>query len=433
MSGPNQLSRRRFVGMGIAAAGLSGLAACSKDSSSSSSGGKVTLRFSYLWTGQEAKALESVIKKFNQSQSKIVVKGVSNPDAQAQLAAMTGSKGAFDISDNFGSSTGAWAAKGVIKSLDDYIKKDSFDLGDFADSTMQQCRYDGHVYQLPIAVNNSALFYNKKLFAEAGVQKPPTTTSEWAKAIAKLTKTDSKGRLTQLGLAGASGAGADYRLLGVTHGGKWYDNGKPTPEDPGNIAGANFYVDSVIKKYGIKEIERFVSGFGDYQSPQNPFYQGKLAMVVDGEWQPSFIKDFAPDLDWGVVPVPYPDGKPELAKTNLVAPGTFFIPSNSQHPDEAWEFMKYLVSKEAMLSFTQALSNLPARKSLLKDPAYHSIKNFDLFLDLLASKNATSIPSEPSLAQYTSDLATADDKITRLAKSPAEAYAQVAKAAKSYG
>jgi multiple sugar transport system substrate-binding protein len=416
--------------MGIAVAGLSGLAACSNDSTST--GGKVTLRFSYLWTGEEAKALERVIKKFNQSQSKIVVKGVSNPDAQAQLAAMTGRKGAFDISDNFGSSTGAWATKGVIKSLDEYIERDSFDLGDFADSAMAQCRFNDQVYQLPIAVNNSALFYNKALFAEAGVKEPPTTTSQWAEVIDKLTKTGKNG-LTQLGLAGASGAGADYRLLGVTHGGKWYDKGTPTPEDPGNIAGASFYVDNVIKKYGIKEIERFVSGFGDYQSPQNPFYQGKLAMVIDGEWQPSFIKEFAPDLDWGVVPVPYPDDKPDLAKTNLVAPGTFFIPSNSQHPDEAWEFMKYLVSKESMLSFTKALSNLPARKSLLKHPAYQSIPNFGLFLDLLDSKNAVSIPSEPSLAEYTSDLATADDQITRLVKSPAEAYAQVAKSAKSYG
>jgi multiple sugar transport system substrate-binding protein len=116
----------------------------------------------------------------------------------------------------------------------------------------------------------------------------------------------------------------------------------------------------------------------------------------------------------------------------MVAPGTLFIPSNSKHPDEAWEFMKYLVSADAMRTFTKALSNLPSRTSLLKDKAYGEIKNFDLFLDLLASKNAVSMPSEPTLAQYTADLATADDQITRLAKTPAQAYAQVAAAAKSY-
>ncbi len=435
MSGSGVLSRRQLVGLAAAStvgAGL--LSGCSKGSASGGGGGggKTTIRFSYLWTGEEAKALEGVIAKFNASQSKIIVKGVSNPDSQAQLAAMTGHNGAFDISDNFGSVTGAWASKGIIRSLDEYIKRDKYDLGDFVPSALDVCRYQNQVYQLPVAVNNYALFYNKTLFRKAGVKQPPKTTGEWAQAIAKLTKTNGD-TITQLGLCGTSGAAVDYRSLGVTFGGSWYKNGTPTPTDPGNIAGANFYVDNVLKKYGVKPINRFASGFGDYQSPQNPFYQGKLAMVIDGEWQPAFIQNFAPDLDWGVVPVPYPDGRPDLAKTTLVAPGTFFIPSNSQHPDEAWEFMKYLVSTDAMRTFTKALSNLPSRTSLLKDNTYTSIPNFGLFLELLASKNATSMPSLPSLAQYTSDLATADDQITRLVKTPSAAYAQVAAAAKNYG
>ncbi|WP_168207392.1 ABC transporter substrate-binding protein [Microlunatus elymi] len=431
MSGPTQLSRRRFIGSGVATtAGLGLLSSCSK--SSGSSGGKTTIRFSYLWTGEEAKALETVIAKFNASQSYIVVKGVSNPDQQAQLAAMTGSKGSFDVSDNFGTVTGAWASKGVIKSLDEYIKKDNFDIDDFVPSAITQCRYQGQIYQLPIAVNNSALLYNKDLFDKVGIAKPPTTMSEWAEAIGKLTKT-SGGQITQLGLGGTSGAGIDYRLMGAVYGGQWYTDGKPSPTDQGNIDGADFYVNNVIKKYGVKQIDRFVSGFGDYQSPQNPFYQGKLAMVIDGEWQPAFIKQFAPKLNWGVVPVPYPDGQQDQANTNLVNPGTFFIPSNSQHPDQAWEFLKYLVSKDAMRTFTVALSNLPARKSLLGDQAYADIPNFDVFLKLLGDKNASSIPSEPSFSQYTSDLGTADDQITRLVKTPAAAYAQVATAAKSYG
>src|SRR5690606_4078959 len=109
-----------------------------------------------------------------------------NPDTQAQLAAMTGSKGAFDISDNFGRSTGSWASKGIIRSLDEFIERDGFDLEDFVPAAMEQCRWDGKVYQLPIAVNNYALFYNKKLFADAGLSEPPATTSEWAAAIEKL-------------------------------------------------------------------------------------------------------------------------------------------------------------------------------------------------------------------------------------------------------
>lgn len=429
---PSPLSRRRFVGLSAASlGGLSALSACSSGEGAAS-GEPVTIRFSYLWTGPEGKAMEKVIEAFNKSQTRITVEGVSNPDQQAQLAALTGRKGVFDISDNFGAVTGSWASKSIIRPLDEYIERDGFDIEDFVPAAMDQCRYEDQVFQLPIAVNNYGLFYNKALLSKAGIKEVPQTTGELAKATAKLTKTDKKG-ISQLGLAGANGATPNFRLMGLNFGGQWYADGKPTPADPGNIAGADFYVDNVIKKYGVKEIDRFASGFGDYQSPQNPFYQGKLAMVIDGEWQPSFIEEFAPDLDWDVAPLPYPDDQPELANTTLVEAGTLFIPSNSQHPEEAWEFMKFLVSEESMLEFTLALSNLPSRSSLLSHQDYDKITNFDLFLKLLESENASSIPSLPSLAQYTSDLSTADDAIIRLEKTPQQAYAAVAKNVESYG
>lgn len=426
-----QLSRRRLVGLGAASlAGLSALSACSSDKAAS--GEPVTIRFSYLWTGPEAKAMEKIIAAFNKSQTRITVEGVSNPDQQAQLAALTGRKGVFDISDNFATVTGSWASKSIIQPLDEYIERDGFDIEDFVPSALDPCRYEEQVFQLPISVNNYGLFYNKALLADAGMTEPPKTFGALARAVAKLTKTSKKG-IEQLGLAGANGATPSFRLLGLNFGGQWYDEGKPTPADPGNIDGADFYVDSVIKKYGVKDIDKFASGFGDYQSPQNPFYQGKLAMVIDGEWQPSFIEEFAPDLDWDVAPLPYPDGRPELANTTLVEAGSLFIPSNSQHPDEAWEFMKYLVSPEAMLEFTLALSNLPARSSLLSNKDYDKIPKFDLFLKLLESENASSIPSLPSLAQYNSDLSTADDAIVRLEKTPTQAYTAMAKTVESYG
>lgn len=421
-------NRRRLIAVAAVALCAAAAPACG----SSSSNGKVTVKLSYLWTGAESKALQSVISDFNASQQKIVVKGVSNPDTQAQLASMTSTNGAYDISDNFGTSTGAWASKGIIEPLDSYIERDHFDLSDFVPAALAQGKYDGKVYQLPIAVNDYALLYNKKLFSEAGIAHPPKTMSELATDIAKLTKTGPDG-ITQLGLAGTSGAGIDYRTFGMVFGGRWYSSdGKPTPDDPKNVEAANFYVDNVIKKYGVKDIQKFASGFGDYQSPQNPFYQGKLAMVMDGEWQPSFIKEFAPNLQWGAVPIPYPDGHPELANTTQVAPGTFYIPRNSQHKDEAWEFMKFLMSKKEMLKFTQAISNLPARTSLLDDPAYKSTPNYQVFLDLLKSKNAISLPPAEDYAEYTADLGKADDALTRLTKSPDDAYADVAKKAKSY-
>ncbi len=76
--------------------------------------GPTTITFSYLWGGEEAKALEKIIADFNASQSDIKVVGVSSPDAQKQLTSMSSSNGSFDISDNFGNTVGSWASKGIL-------------------------------------------------------------------------------------------------------------------------------------------------------------------------------------------------------------------------------------------------------------------------------------------------------------------------------
>lgn len=418
----------RLVSLGAALLCTVGvLAACG---GSSAAVGPTTIKFSYLWTGPEAKALQKIIADFNASQHTIHVVGVSNPDTQAQLAAMTSSKGAFDISDTFDFETGAWASKGIITPLTPYIQQDHYSLADFVPTALEKSEYQGTVYTMPIAVHDLMLVYNKQLFKNAGITAPPVTTSQLAADTAKLTKTGPNG-LTQLGLGSSSGGDVDYTTLAMAFGGHWYQGSTPTPDVPANIDAASFYVNNVIKKYGVSAVQKFTSGFGQYESPQNPLYQGKLAMTIDGEWQAQFIKEFAPNLQWGVAPLPYPDGHPELAGTSQLTSSTLFIPANSQHKQQAWDFMKYLLSPQPMASFTLALANLPSRKSLLTSPAYQQIPQFSAWLNELKSNNLQILPSVPSYAQYTADLGNAFDAISLLKQTPQTALAALAK--KNYG
>src|SRR5690606_29489472 len=125
--------------------------------------------------------------------------GVSSPDFQKQLTSMSASTPAFDISDNFGDSVGSWASKGILAPLDDLLAAEGVDTADFVPSAMDQMRYDGKTYALPIAIHSLMLVYNKTLLDEAGL-KPPTTIDELAAAALALTKTDDSGNITQLGL-----------------------------------------------------------------------------------------------------------------------------------------------------------------------------------------------------------------------------------------
>lgn len=403
------------------------LIAVSACSSGSTSGGTVTVDFPYLWGGPEAQALEGVISDFNKSQTGIVVKGVSSPDFQKQLAQMSGASG-FDISDNFGSTVGSWASKGILQPLDDYMKQDGYNSGDFVPAALQSNQYQGKTYALPIAVHTLLLMYNKKLFSDAGISGPPTTIGDLQSDITKLTKVDTSGNITQLGMRSP-----DFITLAYAFGGKWYDSsGSPTPDSAGNIAALHFWVDNVVKKYGADKIKKFESGYGEYASAQNPFYTGKVAMTLDGEWQPVFIKQYASNLDWGVVPIPYPDSSPNLKESTQLTSSMFFIPKNAPHKKEAWTFLKYLTGPDAMTKFTHALGNLPARKSILGSPLYNDLPQFTAWLNSMKSPNVQIFASLPTAAQYQKDLSDEFGLISNLQDTPEAGMAKVKSKAAGY-
>jgi multiple sugar transport system substrate-binding protein len=343
---------------------------------------------------------------------------------------MSSSNGSFDVSDNFGNVVGSWASKGIIAPLDDYLKADGVSLSDFAPSTLSQMQYKGKTYSMPIAVHTQELLYNKDLFQAAGLT-PPTTMDEFASDIAKLTKTDAKGNITQIGLGNPS-TSTLLTTLGYAFGGTWDgDKGdSPSPTDAGNIAALDWYKTNVVDKLGADKIAAFTSGLGQYMSAQDPFYTGKEAMVLDGEWQAVNIPKVAPNLNWGVIDLPAFDAA--LAGTTQVSTSTLFVPSNSKHKAEAAKFIAYMMSDKAMSDFTLALGNLPAKTSLLDGSAYSSIPNFNVWLAALKSPNAKALSSAPYSAQYATDLGTAFDDINQGKTSPKDAMESVKQKASSY-
>lgn len=423
----------RTIVTGAVAISLGLAAAACGSSTADSPSGRTTVTFSYLWGGDEAKALEKIIADFNASQDKITVVGVSSPDFQKQLASMSSAKGSFDISDNFGNGVGSWASKGILAPLDDYIQADKLDTGDFVPAALNQMKYKGHIYSLPIAVHDFQLLYNKAAFAEAGISGPPTTMDELATDIAKLTKVDKNGDITQLGL-GNPDTGTTLTTLGYAFGGTWdgADGTAPSPDNPANVAAVQFYRQNITDKYGAAKVAKFTAGWGQYMSAQDPFYTGKVAMVIDGEWQPVAIPKTAPNLQWGVANIPVPADQPNLAGTTQLTASTLFIPANAEHKEAAFEFMKYLTGPVGMAQFTKALGNLPARTSLLDSDTYASIPQFSTWLQNLKSPNVHALASQPYSQQYATDLATAFKSVLAGSTTPQAAMAKVAADAKQY-
>ncbi|MCS3844644.1 ABC transporter substrate-binding protein [Microbacterium sp. AK031] len=411
-------TRRVLVAGALTAVTVAALAGCAGGGAGAD--GKTEITFSYLWGGAEAEALEEIIADFNESQDEIVVKGVSSPDQQKQLTSMSSSSGSFDISDNFGNNVGAWASKGVLAPLDEAIAAEGIDVDDFIPSAMDQMSYDGTTYALPIAIHSFQLLYNKTLLDEAGIT-PPTTMDELAEAAQKLTVVDS-GKISQLGLGSANDS-TTLTTLGFAFGGSWDGEDGPTPADAGNLEALEWYQENIVEPVGAEALSTFVSGQGEYLSAQDPFFSGKVAMIIDGEWRAASAGKVAPELDWGVTAIPA--ASPDLENSTQVTASTLFIPANSKHKEEAAKFLAYLVSEEPMEKFSLALGNLPGRISLAGSDAYADLENFDVWAEAAKSPNAQSLASAPYSAEYAADLKTAFDEVVRLTSTPEDAIATV--------
>jgi multiple sugar transport system substrate-binding protein len=273
-----------------------------------------------------------------------------------------------------------WLQQGAIMPLDSYIKSSHIDFSKFTPSAWNQGYLNGHYYAATSEQDAIVLYYNKAEFKKAGLDpnKPPQTLSALLADAKKLTIYNADGTIKQLGLLpngiGANyGGGADwFQFWGNLFGGQWYNSAtqQVTATDPRNVQGltwlANFW-----KTFGPSKLDRFESGFGSYLSPTDPFSQGRIAMVIDGDWWPTDLPkgSVLGNGNLGGTYVPYPDGMQKLGHITADFGDVMMIPKGSKQPDLAWKFINwYMNSEKEQLNLANTLTGYPLLKSALQKP-----------------------------------------------------------------
>lgn len=304
---------------------------------------------------------------------------------------------------------GTWAREDLVTPLDDLISSSGIDTADIYAAPLSQCQYQGSYYCLPWGTDTYALFWNKDLFEEAGLdpEQPPQTMEELVAMAKTLTKVDANGQITQIGFV-PDFSWSHLDLYTAMMGGWWYnEDGTEVTLTSDAVVNAlkweqQFYCNT---DYSTDEIQRFKSGFGDYASPDNGFYGGKIAMMVEGEWQPgpNFIQNYKPELYYGVAPFPYPQANPERANTSVVSGSVAMIPSSAPNKEAAAQLLAWMVSPEIVAEEMVANFNLPSSAKAAEDPRFHENEKFEIFLNLMAEPNATA----PIMSPINGELATA--------------------------
>lgn len=392
-----------------------------------------TITFWHYWQSDEGKALEEVVQDFNKThkdlQVKVLSAGTYENIHEKLLTAITGGNPP-DVGVCSTDYLPEWVYNGALVSLDSYIKKTRFDLSDFYPISLKLATINGKLYGLPLNQDTYALLWNKKLFRKAGLdpEKPPKTIAELDAMAEKLTIKNEKGEIVQLGFL-PDWPWSHFPMVAWAFGGTFYNEKtkKITCNDP-NTVKALEWEQSYYKKYGLKELNAFKAGLGEYATAGYAFYTGQVAMVIEGEWQPNFIKLYAPkDFEWGAAP--FPGVTPELSGQTQSSATCLVIPKGCKNPKEAWQFIAWMERPENAGRFDAAISNVPPFKSLGQDPNYVKDPRFQVFMKLLENPKYQIWPQIPVAMNYMTQLGTAEEHVCVAGdKDPKEALDEVAKA-----
>lgn len=386
---------------------------CACGGSPHSREGRITIRYWEKWTGFEADAMRTVVDDFNASQSRVFVdfSSVSQMDRRLMLAISGGVPP--DIAGVTGKTLPAYAENNALTPLDRLAAQNGITREQYIDVFWKICSYRGHLWALPTTPACLALIWNKKLFREAGLnpEQPPRSIAELEQFNEKLVKRRPDGRLASLGHVPAEPGWYDD-IWGWWFGGSLWDGDRTiTADAPENVA-AYDWIASYPKRFGASDLLAFRESSGNFASAQNPFFTGRIAMVLQGPWIYNFIKTFAPpDFEWGMAAFPSAMGD-RLKDVTLVETETMVIPTGARHPAEAFEFIKYVNSQGPM----EKLCLLHRKFSPLRACSAEFFKNHPnpyiaRFLELAKSPNAHIIPQLTTWPVYSSDMTLAFDRI----------------------
>lgn len=260
---------------------------------------------------------------------------------------------AFELNyENFVS----YASKGALADLGPQIAADTgFSTAIYNPTALAAFQQDGKQYGLVESFSNVVLFYNKDLFDKAGVAYP-TAEWTWKDELAAAQKlTDS-----------ANGVWGDFAPIQfwefyktiAQNGGSILSPDKKTVtiDSPQNVETLQWMIDKV-NKYHVTPSDAEMGGLAS----EDLFRQGKLAMLRTGIWLLGDFVDKA-KFNWDIQLEPGNTAKAHHFFANGVA-----VSATSQHPREAYEWIKFLTSsKEAAKIRIDAGWELPA----LSDPSY---------------------------------------------------------------
>jgi multiple sugar transport system substrate-binding protein len=267
--------------------------------------------------------------------------------------------------------------RGLIQDLTPLIQRDKFDTSDFIPEIWSIYAGEGKQWGIPFLTTGTYLYYNMKLFDEAGVPYPPTSwedkTWTWDKFV------ETAKALTKNYDDPATGVyGAGYASLWPPFDAKPLIFGKDPWTKEALATGYSQDI-KITDEATVTAFQKFHLTFTDKVAPDpavgqalnqlgGEFPSGRVAMEFSGGWGHWSFKPLIDDPNgfcWGAAPLPWGSPDANIRATIFTDPWVITAGLSQEETDLAWDFIKYLAAPDSSKAYTEATGTPPVRTSLL--------------------------------------------------------------------
>jgi multiple sugar transport system substrate-binding protein len=358
------------------------------------------------WSGFEEAAMRQIVDAFNSTvgrDKKIFVRYLSTSGIEQKTLVATAAGAPPDIAGLYNQNIPQFAAMDALEPLDQMAAAHGITSETYKKVFWDECNYDGHLYGLVSTAFDLGLYYNTEIFRQKAdalrargldPNRAPRTIEELDAYAQAIDVADPSGRIDLAGyLPLEPGWYQNYTC--IWFGGSWWDekNHKFTFTDPG-VVRAYTWIQGYSKRLGAGSERGFRTGLGSYDSPQNAFLAGKVAMELQGTFLANVIQNQKPSMTGKWAAAPFPSADPALKDVTYCNCDVLVIPKGAKHKREAFEFIAFVNRQDQM----EKLANLHCKISPLAKVSdeflsHHLNPYIRVFDSLAASPNAH--PTEP--------------------------------------
>ena len=234
---------------------------------------------------------------------------------------------------------------------------------------------DGKVYAAPLAVDVLAVYYNKDILSSAGIPRPPASWQELIDMVPRLTRLDNLGNFQRnaVALGTAENINRAPDILGLL----MLQNGTPLYSANRDSATLDQQIQDPQGSYyspGTRALE-FYTQFANpakltytWNNRSNnsieAFGSGQAAMVFSYSYLRSTLQAKSPFLNYAVAAMPQID--PKKSRVNYANYWAEAVAKASPHQEAAWQFLKFITSKEILPKYYEAQKQVSPRLDILE-------------------------------------------------------------------